>query len=283
MERHRNILYAIVFILLVLQIVSFVTLSSNVSKLDSEIAQSIINLNKSLSENLDDYKVQNQQNFNEISGTILKQQDSLSSFTQEIKLLKSSQQDFSAVIEDAVKGVVSVGTDKSMGTGFIIYADEDSSLIVTNQHVIEGAAGIRVLTYDKKVIDASLIGYNSVKDVALLEIPGNYEELKFADSDQLQVGKKVIAIGNPLGLSFTVTEGIISALDRTGPSGASDYIQTDVSLNPGNSGGPLIDTNGDVVGINNFKAGNAENIGFALESNAVKVTVNSILNQTLIQ
>ena len=99
----------------------------------------------------------------------------------------------------------------------------------------------------------------------------------FGDSDDVQVGEKVIAIGNPLGLSFTVTGGIISAVDRIGPNGLDVYIQTDAALNPGNSGGPLINKEGKVIGINNFKAGGeSENIGFALESNYIIDAVNDI-------
>jgi len=116
----------------------------------------------------------------------------------------------------------------------------------------------------------------------LLKISGTYEALELADSDDLQVGRKVIAIGNPLGLSFSVTEGIISALERIGPNGLREYIQTDVSLNPGNSGGPLIDIQGQVIGINNFKIGGAEALGFSLESNAIRDSVNAMLNKTII-
>jgi serine protease Do len=114
-------------------------------------------------------------------------------------------------------------------------------------------------------------------------VDGKYNTLSLANSDQLQVGKKVIAIGNPYGLSFSVTEGIISAIDRTGPNGKAEYIQTDVSLNPGNSGGPLIDTQGKVVGINNFKVSSAESLGFALESNSLKQILNKIANSTLVK
>jgi S1-C subfamily serine protease len=98
----------------------------------------------------------------------------------------------------------------------------------------------------------------------------------------LKVGEKVIAIGNPLGLSFSVTEGIISALDRVGPNNLAEYIQTDVSLNPGNSGGPLINTRGKVVGINNFKIGDAESLGFALESNSIRDSINDLAGEKII-
>ena len=98
--------------------------------------------------------------------------------------------------------------------------------------------------------------------------------------------EKVIAIGNPLGLQFSVSEGIVSAVHRQGPSQTNSYIQTDAALNPGNSGGPLINKQGKVIGINNFKVGGGESLGFALESNYIENIVNQIalekLNQTLI-
>jgi len=133
------------------------------------------------------------------------------------------------------------------------------------------------------MMPAEVIGFNWISDVAVIKIEGKHPYLELADSDNLKPGSKVIAIGNPLGLSFTVTEGIVSAVKRVGPNSKAEYIQTDVSLNPGNSGGPLIDVNGKVVGINNFKIGEAENLGFALESNALKNYVNEIVNSTLIK
>jgi len=119
-------------------------------------------------------------------------------------------------------------------------------------------------------------------DLALLKTNTFFGELKFANSDDVQVGEKVIAIGNPLGLSFTVTEGIVSAVNREGPNGNFDFVQTDVTLNPGNSGGPLINKEGEVIGINNFKIGGAESLGFALESDVVKESINLMVNITII-
>ena len=130
-----------------------------------------------------------------------------------------------------------------------------------------------------------LIGYNQELDIALLKIEGGYTPLKLGDSDKVDVGERVIAIGNPLGLSFSVTEGIVSAVNRDAGQGIPAYIQTDAALNPGNSGGPLIDVEGEVIGINNFKV-TGDNIGFALESNYIKSILNDIsqenLNQTII-
>ena len=107
----------------------------------------------------------------------------------------------------------------------------------------------------------------------------NYNYLKFDDSSKLQVGEKTIAIGNPLGLSFSVSEGIISALKREGPNNIPAYIQIDVPLNRGNSGGPLINKNGKVIGINNFKLQNSENLGFSLESNYAVEAINKIFSE----
>ena len=187
-------------------------------------------------------------------------------------MIKSSQNDFSGIVQDSVKGVVSIITDNAIASGFII---SDKGLIVTNYHVIENAERIRIILSDRSNLPAKIIAIDQEDDLALLDVDGQHDYLKFGDSDSLQVGRQVIAIGNPLGLSFSVTEGIISALDRPGPNGKREYIQTDVSLNPGNSGGPLIDTTGKVIGINNFKIGDAESLGFALESNAIKSFLNN--------
>ena len=175
---------------------------------------------------------------------------------------------------------MTISTGSSLGSGFIV---NSAGYLVTNNHVIAGKENeIVVLTYDRKNLPATLVIVDNVRDIALLKIEGEFSALSFADKEDIQVGEKVIAIGNPLGLSFTVTEGIISALDRTGPSGLNEYIQTDVSLNPGNSGGPLIDKEGKVVGINNFKIGGAESLGFSLESQIIKESINSLTNSTII-
>ncbi len=282
-KKHRNILYVFVFILVIIQTFSFFVLSAQISQLNVKIDDSVDETRRNLTtffmDELDESNRMTQGQLSEISTALNQQQKSLS---QEIKLLKNSQQDFSNIVEDAVKGVVSIVTDKSAATGFLV---NDEGFIVTNHHVVAGATKIRIVTYNNDVLDAQLIGSDEVRDVALLKVFGSgYDELNLADSDDLQVGRKVIAIGNPLGLSFTVTEGIISALDREGPNGLNEYIQTDVSLNPGNSGGPLIDTSGEVIGINNFKVGGgAEGLGFALESNSIRESVNKIANRIIVE
>lgn len=289
MQRHRNILYALVFILLVLQMVSFVSMSSKVSQLDGQLAATQRQLSatsQELSESMKAYEAQTQRNFNDVTASlsvlttqVSQQNQESSSLQEEIKLLKSSKGDFSGVIEDAVKSVVTVRTDHSLGTGFIV---DERGYVVTNFHVIAGARRLAISTAERQLLQAQFIGADRFRDLALLKIEGNYRALQLADSDKLQVGNKVVAIGNPLGLSFTVTEGIISALERVGPNGLAEYIQTDVSLNPGNSGGPLINTQGRVVGINNFKIGNAESLGFALESNVLKEALAEMSNSTIV-
>ena len=208
--------------------------------------------------------------------TLTSSQDNLKQQVSEIKA--SASADFSGIIESVIGGVVTIKTDISQGTGFII---TDDGYVVTNYHVMEGAKVAGVFTYGNRQYGVSLVGINKVLDVALLKIQGNFDKLKLGNSDDVRIGEKVIAIGNPLGLSFTATEGIISAKDREGINNLPYYFQTDVSLNPGNSGGPLINTKGEVIGINNFKISDAENIGFALQIDYAKDAVNNIALQAL--
>ena len=213
----------------------------------------------------------------------------LGSLNKELDLLKASAgEDFSGIVESAISSVVTIRTNSGQGTGFII---NSQGYIVTNAHVIADsngnlASGIQAITSDSNARDAEFVGYEGDLDVALLKISGTWDFLEFGDSDDVSVGEKVIAIGNPLGLQFSVSQGIVSAVHRTGGNGLDAYIQTDAALNPGNSGGPLINILGKVIGINNFKIGGGENLGFALESNYIVESVNKIaqeeLNQTLI-
>ncbi len=153
-------------------------------------------------------------------------------------------------------------------------------MVVTNNHVIEGMTDVKVALADRREFDADIILRDQRTDLAVLRLRGHgpFPYAEFGDSDALQVGDLVIAIGNPFGVGQTVTQGIVSALART-EVGISDYgffIQTDAAINPGNSGGPLVDMNGRVVGINSAiftQTGSTVGIGFSIPVNMVKIIV----------
>jgi Do/DeqQ family serine protease len=169
---------------------------------------------------------------------------------------------------------------RSLGSGVLIDA---AGLVVTNNHVIEGADQVKVSLADKREFEAEMVLKDSRSDLAVLRIKTQGERfpaLEFADSDALQVGDIVLAIGNPFGVGQTVTHGIVSAVART-QVGITDYqffIQTDAAINPGNSGGALVDLGGRLVGINTAifsRSGGSQGIGFAIPANMVKVVVAS--------
>jgi len=272
MEHHINVLYGAVVLLLVIQLISFTFISSQSAKLISQQQ----NFEKETDGVINVLKQENQYRIGEIVRSLSQQR---TDFENQIEFLKSTQQDFSLVIEEAIKKVVTVTTDLSAGTGFIV---ADGSYIITNNHVIEGSNTIQVQTYANEVYVAELVGADANADIAVLKISGELDAFELSDSDEVVIGEKVIAIGNPLGLSFTVTEGIVSALHREGPNGLQAYIQTDVTLNPGNSGGPLVNKDGKIIGMANFKVGGAEALGFALESNTLRKTANEIVKMEII-
>jgi len=170
--------------------------------------------------------------------------------------------------------------ERSLGSGVLVDA---GGLVVTNNHVIEGADQVKISLHDKREFDAEIVLKDARTDLAVLRIQDSRERfhaLDFADSDALQVGDVVLAIGNPFGIGQTVTHGIVSALART-QVGISDYqffIQTDAAINPGNSGGALVDLSGKLVGINTAifsRSGGSQGIGFAIPANMVRVVVAS--------
>ncbi len=166
---------------------------------------------------------------------------------------------------------------KSLGSGVIV---DPSGLVVTNYHVIEGMTEVKVALSDKREFEAQIVLRDPRTDLAVLRLTGgtNFPVLELGDSDALEVGDFVIAIGNPFGVGQTVTQGIVSALART-QIGISDYgffIQTDAAINPGNSGGALVDLDGKLVGINSAiysRSGGSMGIGFAIPANMVKSVI----------
>ena len=182
-------------------------------------------------------------------------------------------------------GQPSERVQSSLGSGVIVNAD---GIVITNTHVVKasGETEIRVALTDKREFDAKVIAQDEKNDIAILKIEGgdgHFPFLTFEDSDTLEVGDLVLAIGNPFGVGQTVTSGIVSALARTeiGASDSQVFIQTDAAINPGNSGGALVDMSGKVVGINTAifsRSGGSHGIGFAIPSNLVRIYLESALS-----
>jgi S1-C subfamily serine protease len=197
-----------------------------------------------------------------------------------------------SLYQQVLPGVVAIRTEAGQGSGFVFDSDGH---IVTNQHVVEGASTVEVAFSSGFKAYGTVVGSDSDADIAVIKVDAPAEELRpltIGDSDTLQVGQTVVAIGNPFGLSGTMTLGIVSGLGRTQRSSVAasggffstaDIIQTDAAINPGNSGGPLFNLNGEVVGINqsirtdsfNEMTGNAVNsgVGFSISINLVKKIV----------
>ncbi|GAB4484042.1 MAG: DegQ family serine endoprotease [Thermodesulfovibrionales bacterium] len=172
--------------------------------------------------------------------------------------------------------------EQSLGSGVIVTTD---GFIITNNHVIEQADEIRVTLFDKRSFKAKIIGVDTKTDMAIVKIDAQgLPAAQWGDSDKLQVGEFVLAIGNPYGLSHTVTMGIISAVGRAnvGIADYEDFIQTDAAINPGNSGGPLVNTKGELVGINTAifsRSGGYQGIGFAVPSNMARLVMNQLMEK----
>ena len=170
---------------------------------------------------------------------------------------------------------------EATGSGVIV--DAAQGYVLTNAHVVENGNSIEVTTKDNRRLTARLLGRDPETDIAVLQIPGgNLPAVSMGDSDRLQVGDFVLAIGNPFGLGQTVTSGIVSALGRTigGIEGYEDFIQTDASINPGNSGGPLVDLQGRIVGINTAiltPGGGNVGIGFAVPINIARQVMDQLV------
>ena len=203
-----------------------------------------------------------------------------------VKSASSNSSDFS--IEDFLFGRAQKRPQMGSGSGVIISSD---GYIITNHHVIETAEDIQITTNDNQSYEAKIIGSDEQNDIALLKIESS-EELPYAvfgDSDSTQIGEWVLAVGNPFNLTSTVTAGIISAksrsLDPTGRTTQS-YIQTDAAVNPGNSGGALINDKGELIGINTAiqtQTGSYVGYSFAVPSNIAKKVIEDILEYGMVQ
>jgi serine protease Do len=172
--------------------------------------------------------------------------------------------------------------EQSLGSGVIVSPD---GYIITNNHVVEKADEIKVTLLDKRTFKGSVVGADPKTDIAMVKIAAsNLPTIPWGDSEKLQVGEFVLAIGNPYGLSHTVTMGIISAVGRAnvGIADYEDFIQTDAAINPGNSGGPLVNIKGELVGINTAifsRTGGYQGIGFAVPSNMSRLVMDQLIQR----
>jgi len=204
----------------------------------------------------------------------------------------SLQNQIELVAEQASDAVVNIQTEsitydfwfqavpsQGLGSGFFISSD---GYILTNNHVVEGARSITVITRDGKRYSAKVVGTDQLSDLAVLKIDiTGAKYLSFRSTESVKVGEFVVAIGNPLGLSHSVTFGVLSAKERSiqEPNGALivDMLQTDAAINPGNSGGPLLDLNGRVVGINTAISTEGQGIGFAVSADTAVKVINDLI------
>jgi serine protease Do len=173
--------------------------------------------------------------------------------------------------------------EHGLGSGVIISPD---GYIVTNNHVVEGASDIRVTMSNREALSAKLVGTDPLTDLAVIKVSGtNLPSVPWGDSAKLHPGQTVLAFGNPYGFRFTVTRGIISALNRPNPDASDrrkpgEFIQTDAAINPGNSGGALVDARGELIGINTFlisSNGSFSGMGFAIPTRIVQPTVETLI------
>ena len=173
--------------------------------------------------------------------------------------------------------------EHGLGSGVIISPD---GYIVTNNHVVEGATDIRVTMSNREVLSAKLIGTDPLTDLAVIKVDStNLPSVPWGDSSKLQPGQTVLAFGNPYGFRFTVTRGIVSALNRPNPDASDrrkpgEFIQTDAAINPGNSGGALVDARGELIGINTFlisSNGSFSGMGFAIPTQIAEPTVETLI------
>lgn len=176
-------------------------------------------------------------------------------------------------------------TAKGLGSGVVVSAEGH---IITNEHVVAGMEQIWVQLTDGRILQADLIGTDVVTDIALLKIQGPVQALPLGDSDHVRVGQPVFAVGNPFGLQETVTQGIVSAKGRAVQDSGVEFLQTDAAVNEGNSGGPLLNVRGEIVGINSAiysknKGGGWLGISFAIPANVARHSMESILRTGKVQ
>ncbi len=236
----------------------------------TDLRKESVNAIKSLGGNIDTLLKENEESKKAI--------EELSEGLEELENVQiQASKDFSSIIEDVIDSVVIVKAGNDFGSGVFVSPE----YLITNYHVVEESPDdILIGTVDNKAYRANLVGYESNVDIAVLQVKGgNFPFLEFENMDNVKTGESVIAIGTPVGLSFSVTQGIVSSKQRTGPNRLNIYLQTDAPINPGNSGGPLINLNKKIVAINTWKIAGVEGLGFSVRADAAKDVYEEILEK----
>lgn len=268
-EATQHIIYALVLVILVSGIVYLQqrnldemesmlnTLNENLQSQNDILISYISDLRKDATQKNETIKIL-QAEISQLKSKTLQVEEQITS-------LQIENQDFSAIIPSVLKSVVVIKTNVALGSGFIV---DPEGYIATNYHVVEDATAGYVSTSDKVIHKVRIVGFDKNADVAVLKIDGSFNAILFGDSTKVQIGQKVIAVGSPDGFEYSVTQGIISSTDRRDLSG-NRYFQIDAAINPGSSGGPLIDGAGKVIGMNTLKITGQEGLGFALQGSQV--------------
>lgn len=286
-----NIAFIIIISALIFQGYLFYNLSSEVKSIEDSLTNldGKINSNKNeLEKEVSDLRNESANAIKGLGGNIdalikesEKSKKEIEKLTEGLEELENVQiqasKDFSLIIEDVIDSVVVVKAGDSFGSGVFVSPE----YLITNYHVVKDSEDDLVIgTVDNKGFRADLIGYEPNVDIAVLQVKnGNFPFLEFENMDNVKIGESVIAVGSPLGLSFSVTQGIISSKQRTGPNKLNIYLQTDAPINPGNSGGPLINLNKKIVAINTWKIANVEGLGFSIRADVVKDVYEEILKK----
>ena len=290
-----NVAFLAVISILIFQGYLLYDLKNDLNKEIKSLDNSLINLNNKvnsdkseLEEEISDLRNESANAIGGLGGnidTLLKENEeskkAIEQLSEGLEELENVQvqvsKDFSSIIEDVIDSVVVVKAGNDFGSGVFVSPE----YLITNYHVVKDNLDEVVIgTVDNKAFRADLVGYEPNIDLAVLYVKGgNFPFLEFENVENVKIGESVIAVGSPLGLSFSVTQGIISSKQRTGPNGLNIYLQTDAPINPGNSGGPLINLNKKIVAINTWKIANVEGLGFAIKSDVAKDVYEEILEK----
>ncbi|HLD04929.1 MAG TPA: trypsin-like peptidase domain-containing protein [Candidatus Nanoarchaeia archaeon] len=219
------------------------------------------------------FKAESEEKISTLKDTVDK---STAELQQKLADIKLESADFSEIIQDVVKSVVSVQSAGDSGSGVVL---DDNGYIITNNHVVGSGITAKVIDYNGKAYTANVIRRDVERDLLILKLDNSgLPKLTMGDSTLVRVGEKVLAVGNPAGLKFSVSEGIVSAINRKIDNSGVSFIQTDTPINPGSSGGPLLNKKGEVIGINAKKYQGYEGLGFVIPINMAKDFLEKIKN-----